>query len=162
MILPDVATLPNLGKHLALSPHAISSQSTDLTQENDQKPLFWRFGSFKYAFLWYFFHIFDYFEFLVLLTQLPGKSKQPNSMKAKNLFFSSLDHSNMHFFDFWMMFHDLVPLPKVKKHLVPSKYALSSRSNRENSRKWPKTFILGLWTIQKCFFLIFEWSFTTW
>ena len=50
-ILPDVATLTNLRKHLALSQHAISSQSTDLTQVNDKKPLFWHFGSFKYAFL---------------------------------------------------------------------------------------------------------------
>ena len=77
---------------------------------------------------------------------------------AENLFFGSLDHSKIAFCDFWMIPHDLVLLPKVKKHLVPSKYAISSRSNRPNSRKWPKTSILALWIIQKCIFVIFEWS----
>ena len=64
----------------------------------------------------------------------------------------------MHFCDLWMILHDLVTLPKVGKHLVLSQYAISSRSNRPNSRKWPKTSFLALWIIQKCIFLIFEWS----
>ena len=49
-------------------------------------------------------------------------------------------------------------LSNVGKHLVLSQYAISSRSNRPNSRKWPKTSFLALWIIQKCIFLIFEWS----
>ena len=79
-------------------------------------------------------------------------------MLAKNLFFGSLDHSKMHLCDFWMILHDLATLPKVGKHLVLSQYAISSRSNRPNSRKWPKTSFLALWIIQKCIFVIFEWS----
>ena len=77
---------------------------------------------------------------------------------GQNPFFGSLDHSKMRFRDFWMIFHDLVMLPNVGKHLVLSQYAISSWSNRPNSRKWPKTSFLALWIIQKCIFVIFEWS----
>ena len=77
---------------------------------------------------------------------------------AKNLFFGLLDHSKMHFWYLWMILHDLVTLEKVGKHLVLSQYAISSRSNRPNSRKWPKTSFLAFWIIQKCIFLLFEWS----
>ena len=77
---------------------------------------------------------------------------------AKNLIFGLLDHSKMDICDLWMILHDLVTLPKVGKHLVLSQSAISSRSNRPNSRKWPKTSFLALWIIQKCIFLIFEWS----
>ena len=77
---------------------------------------------------------------------------------AKNLIFGPLDHSKMDICDLWMILHDLVTLPKVGKHLVLSQSAISSRSNRPNSRKWPKTSFLALWIIQKCIFLIFEWS----
>ena len=77
---------------------------------------------------------------------------------AKNLFFGSLDHSKMHFCDLWMILHDLVMLPKVGRHLVLSQYAISSQSNRPKFRKWPKTPFLALWIIQKCIFLLFEWS----
>ena len=81
---------------------------------------------------------------------------------AKNLLFGTLDHSKMHFSDFWMIQLDLVTLQKVGKHLVLSQYAISSRSNRPNSRKWPKTSFLAFWIIQKWIFVIFEWSFMTW
>ena len=57
-----------------------------------------------------------------------------------------------------MTLHDLVMLPYAGEHLVLSHYAISSRSNRPKSRKWPKTSFLALWIIQKCIFLIFEWS----
>ena len=77
---------------------------------------------------------------------------------AKNLFFGLLDHSKMHFWYLWMILHDLVTLEKVGKHLVLSQYAISSRSNRPNSRKWPKTSFLAFWIIQKCILLLFEWS----
>ena len=81
---------------------------------------------------------------------------------TKNLLFGTLDHSKMHFPDFSMILHDLAVLLIVGKHLVPSKYAISSRTNRPNSRKWPKTSFLALWLIQKCFLETFEWSFMTW
>ena len=81
---------------------------------------------------------------------------------AKNLFFGLLDHSKMDICDLWMILHDLVTLPKVGKHLVLSQSAISSRSNRPNSRKWPKTSFLALWIIQKCIFVIFEWPHMTW
>ena len=81
---------------------------------------------------------------------------------AKNLLFGTLDHSKIHFPDFSMILHDLAVLPIVGKHLVLSKYAISSRSNRPNSRKWPKTSFLAFWIIQKWIFVIFEWSFMTW
>ena len=37
-----------------------------------------------------------------------------------------------------MTLHDLVMLPYAGEHLVLSHYAISSRSNRPKSRKWPK------------------------
>ena len=77
---------------------------------------------------------------------------------AKNVSFCPLDHSKMDFCDFWMILRDLVRFPNVEKHLILSPYAISSRSKRPNSRKWPKTSILALWIIQKCVFVIFEWS----
>ena len=80
----------------------------------------------------------------------------------KTSFFGALDHSKMHFSDFWMILHDLVRLPNPEKHLVPSQYAISSRSNWPNSRKWPKTSFLALWIIQKYIFVILEWPFMTW
>ena len=72
--------------------------------------------------------------------------------------FGSLNHSKMHFCDIWMILHDLVMLSNAGKHLVLSHYAISSWPNRPKSRKWPKTSFLALWIIQKCIFLIFEWS----
>ena len=86
----------------------------------------------------------------------------PTHPSPENLVFGTLDHSKMHFCYVWMILHDLVTLAKVKKHLVLSQYAISSRSNRPNSRKWPKTSVLALWIIQKCIFVIFEWTFMTW
>ena len=83
----------------------------------------------------------------------PTDQTQENGQKP---LFGSLDHSKMHFCDLGMILHHLVSLPKVKKHLVPSKYAISSRTNRPNSRKWPKTSFLALWIIQKCFLETFE------
>ena len=53
--------------------------------------------------------------------------------------FGSSDHSKCLFCEFWMILRDQVTLTKVGKHLVRSQYAISSRSNRPNSRKWPKT-----------------------
>ena len=64
---------------------------------------------------------------------------------AKNLFFGSLDHSKMHFLDFWMILHDLVMLQNGRKRSVLSQYAISSWSDQPNWRKWP---ILN-WIIQK-------------
>ena len=64
----------------------------------------------------------------------------------------------MHFCDFWMIRHYMVRFPNVGKHLVLSRYAISSWSNRPNSRKRPKPSVLALWIIQKCIFVIFEWS----
>ena len=69
---------------------------------------------------------------------------------ATNLFFGSLDHSKMHFGDIWMILHDLVMLSNAGKRLVLLHYAISSRSNRPKSRKWPKNSFLALWIIQKC------------
>ena len=77
---------------------------------------------------------------------------------TKNLFSVSLDHSKLHFCDLWMILRDLVMLSNIRKHLVLSQYAISSRSNRPNSKKWPKTSFLAVWIIQKCIFVIFEWS----
>ena len=132
---------------------------TDQSPENGQKPLFWLFGSFKNAFLW---HLNDpswpgnvaecwkaFSTITICNIELIQQTKLQKM--AKNLFFGSLDHSKMHFCDLWMILHDLVTLPKVGTHLVLSQYAISSRSNRPNSRKWPKTSFLGYWVIQKAF-----------
>ena len=81
---------------------------------------------------------------------------------AKNLFFGTLDHSKMDLCDFWMVFRDLVMLPNAGKHWVLSQYAISSRSNRPNSWKWPKNSFFAFWIIQKWICVIFEWSVTTW
>ena len=69
--------------------------------------------------------------------------------------FGSSDHSKCLFCEFWMILRDQVTLTKVGKHLVRSQYAISSRSNQPNSRKWPKTSIVALWIIQKCIFCDF-------
>ena len=143
---------------------------TDQTQENGQKPLFWLFGSFKNAFLWLLNdpsrpgNLTESWKTFNTITICNIKSIQETKLQkmAENLYFGYLDHSKMHFCDFWMILHHLVTLPKVGKHLALSQYAISSRHKRPNSRKWPKTSILALWIIQKCIFLIFEWSFTTW
>ena len=82
----------------------------------------------------------------------------PSTLSPENLVFGTLDHSKLHFCDFWTILHDLVTLPNVGKHLVLSRYAISSWSNRSNSRKRPKPSVLALWIIQKCIFVIFEWS----
>ena len=65
------------------------------------------------------------------------KSIRPTKLEkmAKNLFFGSLDHSKLHFCDFWMILYDLVTLQNRGHHLVLSKYAISGRSNRPNFKK---------------------------
>ena len=67
----------------------------------------------------------------------------------------------MYFCYVWMILHDLVTLPNVKKLFVLSHYAIPSRSNNVNTWKWPKTLFLALWIIQKCIFVVLEWSFMT-
>ena len=153
-----------------LQKYAISGQSNQPNSINGQKPSLCRFGSFKNA----------------ILSVLNDPSQPGNCAKcwkpfssiticsiksipqtkildmAKNLFFGNLDHSKMNFYDFWMIQLDLLTLPKVGKHLVLSQYAISSRSNRPNSRRWSKTSFLAFWIIQKWIFVIFEWSFMTW
>ena len=66
-------------------------------------------------------------------------SNRSTSRKRSKFFFGSLDHSKTHFCDLWMILHYLVIMHNVRKHLVLSKYAISSRSNIPNPRKWPKT-----------------------
>ena len=56
------------------------------------------------------------------------------------------------------MKQDQATLLNVVKHLILSKSAISSRSNWPKSEKWPKTYFLTRWIIQKCIFVIFEWS----
>ena len=69
---------------------------------------------------------------------------------AKILSFGTLDHSKLPYCNFWMILHDLVTLPNVWKHLLPSQYAISSRSNGPNPRKWLKNPSLVRWIIHKC------------
>ena len=83
------------------------------TPENGQKRLFWLFGSFKNAFLWFLnepsWHgnIAESWKTFSTITICNIKSIQQTKLKkmAKNLFFGSLDHSKMHFPDFWMIQH---------------------------------------------------------
>ena len=98
------------------------------------------------------------FQTFRVLDFLTFKPVDQTSENGQNFFFASLDHSKMHYCAIWMILHELVTLPKDGKHLVLSQYAISSRSNRPNSRKWSKTSFLGLWIIQKYIFVIFEWS----
>ena len=129
---------------------------TDQTPDNGLKHLFWLFGSFKNAFLWSLNdpswpgNVAESWKTFSTITICNIKSTQQTKLQkmTKNLFFGSSDHSKMHFSDFWMIQLDLVTLPKVGKHLVLSQYAISSRSNRPNSRKWPKTSFLAFWIIQ--------------
>ena len=114
---------------------------TDQSQDNEQKPLFWVFGSFKNAFLWWLNdpswpgYLAKCCKTLSSITICNIKSIQEAKLlkMAKNLIFGLLDHSKMHFFDVWMIFHDLVTLPNVKKHFVLSQYAIPSQSNDVNS-----------------------------
>ena len=135
-----------------------------------RKTFFWHFGSFKTAFSWFLNHL-----------SWPGnvakccntfrsiwiwniKSIQQTKVQklAKNLCFGSLDHSKMHFLGIWMIHQDLVILSNAGKHSVLLHYAISSISNRPKSEKWSKTSFQALWIIQKCIFVIFEWSIITW
>ena len=120
---------------------------TDQTPENGPKPLFRPFGSFKNAFLWFLddppwpCNVARCWKTFSFITICNIKSIQQTKLlkMAKNLIFSSLDHSKMHFCDVWMILHDLVTLPNVIKHLMLSQYAISRWSDGPNSRKWPIT-----------------------
>ena len=135
---------------------------TDQTPENGLKHLFWLFGSFKNAFLWSLNDpswpgdVAESWKTFSTITICNIKSTQQTKLQkmTKNLFFGSLDHSKMHFFDFWMILHDLVMLQNGRKRSVLSQYAISSWSDQPIWRKWP---ILN-WIIQKYIFVIFEWS----
>ena len=76
-----------------------------------------------------------------------------------------LNHQKMHFSDFRVIPHDLVILSNVREYKVKSQYAISSRSHRPNSRKWPKTSFLPFWPFSDHFWSIFvtvEWSSMNW
>ena len=96
--------------------------------ENVEKPLLWRFGSFKNAFQWFLNDpswpgkVVKSWKTFSTITICNIKSIQQTKVQktAKNLFFDSLDHSKMHFCDIWMILHDLVMLPNVGIHLVLS------------------------------------------
>ena len=64
---------------------------------------------------------------------------------AKNLRFGSLDHSKMHFRDFWMILHERYCSWIVKIILVLSNYAIWSPSDWSNLRYRPRT----EWIIQE-------------
>ena len=131
--------------------------------------LFWLFGSFKNGFSWILNDpawpgtLATCCKTLSTITICNTKSIQQAKLlkMAKNLIFGLLDYSKMHFCYVWMILHDLVTLPNVKKLFVLSHYAIPSRSNNANSWKWPKTLFLALWIIQKCIFVVLEWSFMT-
>ena len=53
----------------------------------------------------------------------------------KNLVFGSLDHSKIHFHELWMVRHDLVTLPNVRKRLAVSQYAIWSPNDQPILRK---------------------------
>ena len=87
---------------------------TDQTPDNGLKHLFWLFGSFKNAFLWSLNdpswpgNVAESWKTFSTITICNIKSTQQTKLMkmAKNLFFGALDHSKMHFFDFWMIQHD--------------------------------------------------------
>ena len=56
---------------------------------------------------------------------------------------------------FWMIFHDMVTLSNIGKHLVLSQYAISSRSYTPNSRKWSQTFFWLFGSFKTAFFFDF-------
>ena len=131
--------------------------------------LFWLFGSFKNGFSWILNDpawpgtLVTCCKTFSTITICNTKSIQQAKLlkMAKNLIFGPSGHSKMHFCYVWMILHDRVTLPNVKKLFVLSLYAISSRSNNANTWKWPKTSFLALWIIQKRNFLMFERSFMT-
>ena len=149
---------------------AVSSRSNTTDSRKRRKYLFWLFEQFKNVFLWFLNdppwpgNVAKNWKPFSPFTISSIKSIQQTKQQkiAKNLFFGSLDHSKMHFRDFWMILQDLVTLLNVGKHFVLSQYAISSRSNRPKSRKQPKPSFLALWIIQKCVFVIFECYFMNW
>ena len=159
MTLHDLVMLPYAGEHLVLSHYAISSRSNRPKSRKWPKPLFWLFGSFKNELLWHLNdpswsgNVVECWKTFSTITLCNIKSIQQIKLQkmAKNLFFGSLDHSKMHFRDFWMIVHDLVRLPNPEKDLVPSQSAISSRSNRPKSRKWPKTFFWRFGSVKNAF-----------
>ena len=108
MILHELATLPNVGEHLILSKFAISSRTLDHSK-------------MQYCDFWMIQHV-PYWSQIVstIFYSEYAISSGSNRPKSKENIFCSLEHSKMLFYDFWMILHDLVVLPKVKKHLVLS------------------------------------------
>ena len=121
MILHDLVVVPNVGKHSVLTKYTISSRPFN---PKSRKPCFWDFGSFKNVFSW-----------LLNDPTWPGIgaecSKAWTSITtcniklfqltrvqktAKNLLFGTLDHSKMHFCDFWMIQHEQYRGLTVKIH----------------------------------------------
>ena len=71
------------------------------------------------------------------------KHIRPTKLKkmAKNLYFGSLDHSKMHFFDFWMIQHDqklLTPFSTIiicnMKSIRPTKLEKLTKDWRDHSK----------------------------
>ena len=79
---------------------------------------------------------------------------------AKNLILRSFLHKSCYFYiNYCIVLYCILNILSTfsgVKHLVLSQYAISSRSNNLNSRKWPKIYFLALWIIQKCIYVTFE------
>ena len=115
----------------------------------DQKNIYWLFGSLKNGFLWFLNDpsqpgkiakcrkTFNY------ITICNIKSIQETKLQkmAKNLYFGSLDHSKMHFLDFWMIQHDqklLTPFSTIiicnMKSIRPTKLEKLTKDWRDHSK----------------------------
>ena len=92
---------------------------TDQSPENDRKPLFWLFGSFKNAFLWHLNdpswpgNVAECWKAFSTITICNIESIQQTKLKkmTKNLFFGSLDHSKCILVIFeWLSWPDNIAL----------------------------------------------------
>ena len=82
----------------------------------------------------------------------PTDQTQENDQKAHFWLFGSFKNA------FWWFLNDSACAPNVFEHSHLSDYAISSWSDRPNSRKCPKMSFLAHWVIQKWIFNVFEWS----
>ena len=85
----------------------------------------------------------------------PRHPTERNGQKLHFWLFRSFKHGFLRFLNdpAWV-----IGWPNHVDHLVPSKYAISSRTDASNSRKRPKTLFLAIWIIQKGISVVFEWS----
>ena len=136
---------------------------TDQSRKNGQKPCFWLFGSFKHTFLWHLngpswpINLAEGWRTSSAITICNIISIQQTWVKkmTKNLYFGSLDHSKIHFCEFWMILYERYYSPVVStikissmKHIRPAKLKKIAKNLYFGSLDHSKMHFFDFWMIQ--------------